>query len=74
MKGILEFDLTKESESHQDAIDGWKWKAAMHEADYIMRNHCKHNNENLSGGILKGLDMARDILRITCAERDLKLF
>lgn len=39
MKATLHFDDTEEL---QDAIDGWKWKLAVHDLDQEMRSVLKH--------------------------------
>jgi len=42
MKAMLRFTLPEESEEHQLALDGWKWRIVAEEMDNFLRNKLKY--------------------------------
>ena len=60
MKAMLRFDLPEESEEHQTALDGWKWKAAVDEMSSYLRSELKY--EDLSDEQDAAFDAAREEL------------
>jgi hypothetical protein len=45
MKALLEFSLPEESDEHQVALDGHKWRAVTSDLDTFLRNKWKYDNE-----------------------------
>lgn len=50
MKAILEFNLPEESDEHQCAVDGMRWRSAMHALDRKLREIEKHSDAELIAG------------------------
>ena len=48
MIATLTFNLPEETEEHQAAIDGQKWKTAMHSLDQHFRGKLKYGHSFLS--------------------------
>jgi hypothetical protein len=48
MIATLTFNLPEETEEHQAAIDGQKWKIAMHDLDRHFRDKLKYGHPFLS--------------------------
>jgi hypothetical protein len=44
MKAMLRFTLPQESEEHQLALDGWKWRMVAEEMDHFLRNKLKYED------------------------------
>jgi hypothetical protein len=44
MKAMLRFTLPEESEEHQLALDGWKWRIVAEEMDNFLRNKLKYED------------------------------
>jgi hypothetical protein len=44
MKAMLRFTLPQESEEHQLALDGWKWRIVAEEMDHFLRNKLKYED------------------------------
>lgn len=44
MKAMLRFTLPEESEEHQTALDGWRWRAVVEELDNHLRNKLKYED------------------------------
>jgi hypothetical protein len=44
MKAMLRFTLPQESEEHQLALDGWKWRIVAEEMDNFLRNKLKYED------------------------------
>ena len=43
MKAILEFSLPEEQDEHRAAVDGAKWKYALHDVHEFIRQRLKHD-------------------------------
>ena len=44
MKAMLRFDLPEESEEHQTALDGWKWRMVVEQIDNHFRSKLKYED------------------------------
>lgn len=68
-KLTLEFDTTEQQEEIQDAINGWKWRAAMWDIDQELRATTKHglskikHNEEASEIEYQTAEKYREIIR-----------
>lgn len=68
-KLILEFDTVEQQDEIQDAINGWKWRAAMWDIDQELRSTTKHgvsqlkHNEEASDIEYKTAEKYREIIR-----------
>lgn len=47
-KLILEFDTTEQQDEINDAINGWKWRAALWDIDQELRRTTKHGVSQLN--------------------------
>lgn len=47
-KIILEFDTTEQQDEINDAINGWKWRAALWDIDQELRSTTKHGVSQLN--------------------------
>ena len=68
MKATLEFTLPEDSVQHQEAVDGWRWKAAMLELDEMYRQKLKYGPDT-SGSysmVTKIYEQIRADIRATC--------
>ena len=45
MKAIIEFNLPEDSDEHQIALDGWKWRIAVQEIDNKLRAMLKYEEK-----------------------------
>lgn len=45
-EAILRFNLPEETEEHQTATDGGKWKSLVWNLDQWLRNEIKYNGKN----------------------------
>ena len=46
MKATLEFTLPEETSSHEDAVNGTRWKALVFEIDQALRSRSKYGPED----------------------------
>jgi len=60
MRATLEFQIPEESEEHQTAVDGWKWRALVQDMDNGLRLRIKHGTD--SGEVKDALQLVRDAL------------
>lgn len=44
MDATLKFNLPEDSEDLKLALDGWKYRAVIHELDYFLGNKSKHED------------------------------
>ena len=61
MKAILEFNLPEESEEHQIALDGWKWREVLQ----LLDQSWKYRDD---------IGPARRLLQGAVADAGLRLF
>jgi hypothetical protein len=71
-KVIIEYDTVEEAEDIQNAINGWKWKAAMWDLDQMLRGYVKYD-ENLSEDKYDAYDKVRELIRETLADYGLNI-
>jgi len=45
MTAALTFNLPEESEEHQVAADGWKWKTCVADLDQVFRDKLKYGHD-----------------------------
>ena len=60
MIATLTFNLPEESEEHQAALDGQKWKTAMHDLDQHFRDKLKYGHSLTTAS--ETLEYARQII------------
>jgi hypothetical protein len=71
-KVIIEYDTVEEAEDIQNAINGWKWKAAMWDLDQMLRGYVKYD-ENLSEDKYDAYVKVRELIRETLADYGLNI-
>lgn len=71
-KVTIEYDTVEEAEDIQNAINGWKWKAAMWDLDQMLRGYVKYD-ENLSEDKYDAYDKVRELIRETLADYGLNI-
>lgn len=71
-KVTIEYDTVEEAEDIQNAINGWKWKAAMWDLDQMLRGYVKYD-ENLSEDKYNAYDKVRELIRETLADYGLNI-
>ena len=70
MKATLEFTLPEETSSHEDAVNGTRWKALVFGYDQMLRSWLKHGEP---GDKRPGLQAARDSLLQSIQDSGLSL-
>ena len=79
MKITLEFDGLEEAEDARTAIDGYRWKLAMHDLDRLLRSTTKHDasllkhNEQATKPEFEIADKLREEIRRILEEYTLNL-
>jgi len=48
MKALLRFDLPQETDEHEAALNGWKYKSIIDDLFQWLRRHDKADTESLS--------------------------
>lgn len=71
-KVTIEYDTVEEAEDIQNAINGWKWKAAMWDLDQMLRGYVKYD-ENLSEDKYDAFVKVRELIRETLADYGLNI-
>ena len=72
MKATLEFTLPEDSVQHQEAVDGWRWKAAMLELDEMYRQKLKYGPD-APAGMIELYEQVRSDVRAVCDAYDVVL-
>jgi hypothetical protein len=73
-KVIIEFDSIEEQREIDDAMNGWRWKATLHDLDQELRSVTKHgflNNRQATNIEVEIYDRIRDMIREKMADNDL---
>lgn len=73
MKAILEFNLPKDKEQFEDAINGRKWLRVCLELDQHLRGRTKHAPDSMPEEEYKALKNTRDFLHSLLVEHELTL-
>jgi hypothetical protein len=73
-KMTLEFDLVEDERDIDDALNGWRWRATLHDLDQELRSVTKHgflNNREATSLEVEIYDRIRDMIREKMADNDL---
>lgn len=76
MKAILEFDFESENfdrNEFEDAINGYKWKAAMNDLDQELRARTKYAPDDSNQDVVDAFYKLRDEIREILNSYDLSL-
>lgn len=76
MKAILEFDFENENfdrNEFEDAINGHKWKSAMHDLDQELRTRTKYASDDANKDVVEAFYQLRDEIREILNGYDLSL-
>ena len=73
MKATLEFNLPKEREAFETAVNSYRWRSVVSDMDNYLRGKIKYAPDDMADEFLKALEMARTELHELITSENLAL-